>query len=78
MTLRTSIIVPSPPVSDELFFWERDKMIWFQLSAEFLGKEDTTRLYLQKAEDMENNGMLAEAEQVTELFMTYVIIDNCW
>eukprot|EP00080_Pristionchus_pacificus_P016971 PDM76991.1 osm-1 [Pristionchus pacificus] len=36
----------------------------YRLSAEFLGKEDTTRLYLQKAEDMENNGMLAEAEQL--------------
>ncbi|GMT03452.1 hypothetical protein PENTCL1PPCAC_25626, partial [Pristionchus entomophagus] len=36
----------------------------YRLSAEFLGKEDTTRLYLQKAEDMEGNGMLAEAEQL--------------
>ncbi|GMT33310.1 hypothetical protein PFISCL1PPCAC_24607, partial [Pristionchus fissidentatus] len=36
----------------------------YRLSAEFLGKEETTRLYKQRAEDMESNGMLIEAEQL--------------
>lgn len=37
---------------------------YLQLSEEFLGKEETALMYERKAEEMENEGRFAEAEQV--------------
>lgn len=40
---------------------------YFQLSVEFLGKEETHGIYERKAAELEEQGRLTEAEQVSTM-----------